>query len=695
MCAAAGGLWITSARFRAIGYLLGMDVIRDSGRAAPEVPGYDVGRLLGRGGTAAVWLVTERSTGREFALKCFDAGGDATDDAGGTPAQEAEEALRREVRILSALDHDHLLRVHTVLRLRGPWSGPESRDALGLVLDYAPGGSVADLVAGRGRLGAGETVTVLTPIAQALEYLHSQGFTHGDVSPGNVLFTAHGKPLLADVGVARMVADVGSDSVAGTEGFSDPAPVDAVRAGLQPERDVYSLAALGWYCLTGRPPGPGARRPPLPLLVPDVPAALAAALEAGLDEDRRQRPSAAELAAAVYRSAAAEPVDLSVTAHPTVVPDLLTRRAVPRNARERRAERLRGWLRRWHRRPGGSRAALTEDAARPPASTATLPGAHARPSPAARHAASGGTARHSAAGSRSGSRPDRDVDSRRVGAKDGVHVAGNWTRQDAVHDGRRDVGNWTRQDAVHDGRRETPSSIRHGTRQETRQGVRRGPLAAGRRRGRRKVWAGAAVAVTLLAGLGGAWLLGGGSIPELFAAFHASAAGTGGADGSDASGAGGPSRGEGTARTPAPAASAVPRELRDLLESADPEQAVRGLARLRSLAFSSGDFSLLDAVNAPESAAAAADLRIRTQLSGSGHVLAGFSTSLTRIETTADSSPARAVVAITAASSAYQELDGGRERSGRGSRRCRTAASACPGVRRRALADPGCSSAWT
>ncbi len=360
MCVAAGGLWITSARFRAIGYLLGMDVIRDSGSAAPEVPGYDVGRLLGRGGTAAVWLVTERSTGREFALKCFDAGGDATDDAGGTRAQEAEEALRREVRILSALDHDHLLRVHTVLRLRGPWSGPESRDALGLVLDYAPGGSVAELVAGRGRLGAGETVTVLTPIAQALEYLHSQGFTHGDVSPGNVLFTAHGKPLLADVGVARMVADVGSASVAGTEGFSDPAPVDAVRAGLQPERDVYSLAALGWYCLTGRPPGPGARRPPLPLLVPDVPAALAAALEAGLDEDRRQRPSAAELAAAVYRSAAAEPVDLSVTAHPTVVPDLLTRRAVPRNARERRAERLRRWFRRWHRRPGGSRAALTE-----------------------------------------------------------------------------------------------------------------------------------------------------------------------------------------------------------------------------------------------------------------------------------------------------------------------------------------------
>ena len=123
---------------------------------------------------------------------------------------------------------------------------------LGLIMDYAAGGSLGQLVAGRGKLGPGETVTVLTPIAQALAYLHGQGFTHGDVSPGNVLFTAHGKPLLADLGVARMVADAAAVADAGTEGFRDPAPVDAVRAGLQPERDVYSLAALGWYCLTGR-----------------------------------------------------------------------------------------------------------------------------------------------------------------------------------------------------------------------------------------------------------------------------------------------------------------------------------------------------------------------------------------------------------------------------------------------------------
>ena len=109
---------------------------------------------------------------------------------------------------------------------------------------------------------------MLTPIAQVLGYLHAKGFTHGDVSPGNVLFTGHGKPMLSDVGIARMVGDASAVADHGTAGFMDPAPVDAVRAGLQPERDVFSVAALGWYCLTGEPPrrtrGPPAAYAPAP-----------------------------------------------------------------------------------------------------------------------------------------------------------------------------------------------------------------------------------------------------------------------------------------------------------------------------------------------------------------------------------------------------------------------------------------------
>lgn len=664
------------------------------GSAAPEVPGYDVGRLLGRGGTAAVWLVTDRSTGREFALKCFDTGGESGENDGGTPDRDAEEAMRREVRILSALDHDHLLRAHTVQRLRGPRSGPNDQEALGLVLEYAPGGSVADLVTGRGRLGAGETVTVLTPIAQAIQYLHSHGFTHGDISPGNVLFTAHGKPLLADVGVARMVGDAGAAYAAGTEGFSDPAPVDAVRAGLQPERDVYSLAALGWYCLTGRAPVPGAGRPPLPLLVPEVPAALAAALESGLNEDRRNRPSAAELAAAIYRSTVAEPVDLSVTAHPSVAPHLLTRRTVPRSAGERRAERLRGWLRRPFvgRAPLPGRAAIAAPAAAPGpfndaasdtsedsladsgscdrigsfAGEGLLPdagpaagtavaetvlaapaGAHARTSPVstARHAAAGPTARHSAAGPST------------------APVAGRSTEHNTV----LRVAEEPRRGTVRGARAGARPRIRHGN-----------AFGVGRRRGRRKLWAGAAVTVMLVAGLCAAWLRPGGGLAELFAASTpptstppastppAAAPGVAnaGTDGSSRGagpgnrGTGSEGPGSGTAGTTGPAAASIPIELRELLESADPGQAVRGLAALRSLAFNSGDLDLLQEVNVPASAAADADAKIGARLAAAGHVLSGFETTLARVQTVADGGPDRTVVAVSAVSPPYQERDG-------------------------------------
>ncbi|QCB98131.1 serine/threonine protein kinase [Arthrobacter sp. PAMC25564] len=533
-------------------------------RAAPEVPGYDLGRLLGRGGNAVVWLVTEQSSGREFALKCFTPGDDASPAGPGL-----EEGIRREVRILSALDHEHLVKAHAVVRLRPV--GADARDGLGLVLDYAAGGSLGELLAGRSRLGAGETVTVLTPVAQALAYLHGHGFTHGDVSPGNVLFTAHGKPLLADLGVARMVADAGGVAEAGTEGFHDPAPVDAVRAGLQPERDIYSLAALGWYCLTGQAPGHGSDRPPLPLLVPGVPDALVAALEAGLNEDRRQRPGAAEFAAAIYRSAVAAPVDLSVSVHPTVIPQLLTRRALPGSPGERRAEALRGWLQRIGVR-------------RPPA-----PAVPAAPVP-----------RRGPAAGRTGVRPA------------------------ARHSGGSTGGPYRRVPA--------------------------------RRRRLRAVSVGLALLLAAGGAVTGAWLFAGGRVPLSFP------------DVGPAASAGGATEGRTTAENltadrppsegaPDREAAAVRPDLRALLDSSDPVEAVRGLARLRALAFGSGDFGLLEQVNVPGSSAAAADGVIRSRLSESGHVLADFSTALTRLEASPESTPARAVVAISAVSSAYQERD--------------------------------------
>ncbi|UWX98279.1 serine/threonine protein kinase [Arthrobacter zhaoxinii] len=295
---------------------------------APDVPGFRVDRLLGVGGTAAVWLVRDLD-GAPFALKVPVRGAD-----GGVNTFEA----RREVNILSRLEHPHLLQVHAVV---------ETDQGTGLLGGYAPGGSAAGLVAARGPVQPGEAVSILVGIAGALGYLHARGTAHGDVSPGNILFTPEGRPLLADFGSGRLLGEPGAPHP-GTPGFSAPERRDGADAGLGAASDIYSLAAVGWFLLTGRIPPPSRSRPPLSILVPGVGRELPALLEAGLAEDAALRPGAGEFAAAAYRSVPALPVDLVAAVHPDVHPELLTRRTESAGSGA-------GGRKRWWRRPGRRR----------------------------------------------------------------------------------------------------------------------------------------------------------------------------------------------------------------------------------------------------------------------------------------------------------------------------------------------------
>jgi hypothetical protein len=97
------------------------------------------------------------------------------------------------------------------------------------------------------------------------------------------------------------------------------------------------------------------------------------------------------------------------------------------------------------------------------------------------------------------------------------------------------------------------------------------------------------------------------------------------------------------------------------LASPDPAEAVRGLARLRSLAFSSGDFGLLEQVTVPASSAALEDGRISARLKDSGRVLAGFTILLGTVSPgpapPGDGVRSLAVVAVTASTPAYKERD--------------------------------------
>ncbi|NOJ59725.1 serine/threonine-protein kinase [Arthrobacter sp. 260] len=296
----------------------GEEPLNDSGANPPSVPGYRCERLLGTGGSAAVWLVCN-DQGARFALKVLDSAG---------RGDRGVDVVRREQLMLSRFTHEHLLALHEVV---------QTAQGTALRMDYAAGGSLLNLVSVRGPLSPGEVVTVLTPMAQVLAYLHDGGAVHGDVSPGNILFTELGKPLLADLGIARLLGE-GSHVATGTPGFQET-PRD--HDGLNTEADLFALAAVGWFALTGRIPGPASQRPPLSLLVPDTPEALVELISWGLESEPEDRPTAIEFARAVQRTATAAPLDLVAAVHPDVTPSLMTRRPDPDEKPEKKRRRRR------------------------------------------------------------------------------------------------------------------------------------------------------------------------------------------------------------------------------------------------------------------------------------------------------------------------------------------------------------------
>jgi hypothetical protein len=270
------------------------------GQSAPKVPGYLLDALLGVGGFGEVWRARRTRDGEPVAIKLLP-----------TPDADQLAAVHAEAAVLAALEHPHLIRLREVVRCPG---------ALALVLDLAGGGSLAALLAARGRLTPGEAVTALAPVAAALAYAHNAGVVHGDVSAANVLFTAIGLPLLADLGVARLAGDV--SLARSTPAYVEP----TVAAGGLPTApaDVFMLGGVALHALTGSPPWPGpAGGDPLVaaaagelgdvgarLRAADVPDEVAAVVLRALAPNPNRRATAAEFALDLRHATEPVAVDL-------------------------------------------------------------------------------------------------------------------------------------------------------------------------------------------------------------------------------------------------------------------------------------------------------------------------------------------------------------------------------------------------
>ncbi len=267
------------------------------------VAGYTAHEPIGAGATAQVWRGVA-DDGRPVALKVF-----------GTAPDEALRLARRELALAAEVDHPHLVELLEVVA---------DGTSVVLVSELAVGGSLADLLARRGSLSPGETLTVLLPIASALATAHERGVLHGDVSPANILFDGAGRPLLADLGAARAAIEAGVP-VSATPTHVGP----EVARGAAPaaSSDLFSLGAVALHCLAGRPAWNAddlrdvviqstVGQWPDPDGVP-ASAALLRVVRALLDADPARRPGAATVVLDLRQAGVPEPVDLAPELIPT------------------------------------------------------------------------------------------------------------------------------------------------------------------------------------------------------------------------------------------------------------------------------------------------------------------------------------------------------------------------------------------
>jgi hypothetical protein len=292
----------------------------------PEVPGLRIGHRLGAGGSGTVWAAVRESDGLALAVKVV-------------PCADRDAAVQaaREVAVLAGAGVEGLVRFHGAFGVKVGGAGVDGAgvdgagvdgagvdgagvDGVAIVLDRVEAGSLELAVLARGHLSVGETVTVLTPVARTLAGLHAVGVVHGDLSPANVLLERSGRPLVADLGLARLAGEARTEAW-GTDGFAAPEVV----AGSPPSTasDVYALGALAWWGATGSAPGPATVRRPLDELAPGLPGSWVETTLRALAADPALRPTAAEAALAYFGSAVAEPLRLVVGADAT---SLLTQR---------------------------------------------------------------------------------------------------------------------------------------------------------------------------------------------------------------------------------------------------------------------------------------------------------------------------------------------------------------------------------
>jgi serine/threonine-protein kinase len=254
---------------------------------------YVIGRELGRGGMATVYLAHDRKHDRDVALKVLHP--DLAEALG-------PDRFLREIRTAARLQHPHILPVHD--------SG-EADGLLWFTMPFVVGESLRDRLQRDVQLPVEDAVAIAREVAEALDYAHGQSVIHRDIKPENILLS-RGHALVADFGIARTAETSGEGGegtltaagvALGTPTYMSPEQWGGSRR-LDARSDVYSLGCVLYEMLAGEPPfsGPTAQAVIAKQLTGPVPSARVC---------RPQIPSSVD--AAIARALAPAPADRFAT----------------------------------------------------------------------------------------------------------------------------------------------------------------------------------------------------------------------------------------------------------------------------------------------------------------------------------------------------------------------------------------------
>jgi serine/threonine-protein kinase len=277
------------------------------GADVPRIPGYEVEAELGRGGVGVVYKVRHLRLNRPVALKMLLAGAYA--------GPQELTRFQREAEAVAGLQHPNIVQVHDV----GDYEGRPY-----FTMEFVEGGSLAEKLAGTPQPASQAAVLVAT-LAEAVHAAHQSGIIHRDLKPGNILLTADGAPKIADFGLARHF-DRGpgltvSGARLGTPSYMAPEQAMGKGRTVGPSADIYSLGAVLYELLTGRPPFRGETAAETELQViyqePVLPSRLNAKVPRDLEticlkclhkDPQRRYATAAALADDLHRFLRGEPI---------------------------------------------------------------------------------------------------------------------------------------------------------------------------------------------------------------------------------------------------------------------------------------------------------------------------------------------------------------------------------------------------